>query len=183
MIIGITGKRLSGKTTVAEYIRDKCSFRILDFTNDLLAPILRKQKKEVERRNLAELAMRIRRKEGGNDALIKRLSGKILPGRNYVIVAIRFPEEVRYLRKKFKNRFILLAVEASAEKRFRRIYNFREKEQLKTMEGFMGLEKLPTEKPIAEAMDMADFTVNNNGTKRGLEKATDILMKKIKVRS
>lgn len=184
MILGITGKRLSGKSTAAEYIRDKYGFRILDFTNDLLAPILRKQKKPVERRNLAGLAMEIRKREGGNDALISMLSRKILPGRNYAVVAIRFPEEVRYLRKRFGSRFVLIAVEASPQKRFRRIHNFREKEQLKTMEGFMGLEKLPTEKPINEAMKMADFSVRNEGTKRGLEReverAMDRIMQKLK---
>jgi len=76
MIIGLTGKRGTGKDTVADYLVRRYGYKKLDFTKDVLAPVLRKAGKPVTRDNLIELAMNGRRK-AHNGIWAERLAGKI----------------------------------------------------------------------------------------------------------
>jgi hypothetical protein len=91
MVVGITGRRLSGKSSVAEILRDRHGFRVLCFTEDLLKPILVKRKLPVDRISLIEMGMEIRKKRGDRGALAGMLSRKILPGKDYAMAGIRFP--------------------------------------------------------------------------------------------
>jgi len=170
MIIGITGKRLSGKTTVAEYLREKHGFIVLCFTEDLLKPMLLKRGKQVNRRNLIYLGQEIREKHKNKDALARMLSEKILPGKNYAISGIRFPEEVRYFRKRFRNDFVLVAVYASEKTRFQRAMSCKRFKESASRKEFFEVEKLPTESIIPKTMKMADFTIRNEGVKKNLER-------------
>ncbi|UCD07904.1 MAG: hypothetical protein JSW41_02985 [Candidatus Aenigmatarchaeota archaeon] len=63
-LIGLVGQRLCGKNLFADYIRKKYSFSVLDFTRDILAPILKKQYKPITRENLIGLSMSLREKYG-----------------------------------------------------------------------------------------------------------------------
>lgn len=40
LVLGLTGKRGSGKDTMAEYLRKKYGFSVLTYTNDVLGPLL-----------------------------------------------------------------------------------------------------------------------------------------------
>ncbi len=176
MIVGITGKRLSGKSAVAGYLRKGYGFRVLCFTEDLLKPILEKRKEPVNRMSLIELGMEIRKKRGSRDALARLLARKISKGK-YAIAGIRFPEEASFFRKKFGKDFILIAVEASEKTRFRRAgANMRFKDVI-SMRDFLEVEKLPTERVIPKTMKLADFSVGNDGARKGLEREIDRLMK------
>jgi dephospho-CoA kinase len=178
MIVGVTGKRLSGKNEVAEHLRGRYGFHILDITDEILRPTLKKQGKEVNRENLASLAMEMRKK--GNDILVIMLCKKILPGKNYVIPNIRFPEEANYLRKKFGKGFALISLEVSTKERFRRIRTRGDPKDVGlTMRRFLETEKLATETPISKAMKLADFRVKNTGTKDRLRKAVDRIMERV----
>jgi dephospho-CoA kinase len=183
MIVGVTGKRLSGKNEVAEHLRDRYGFLILDFTEGLLKPILIRRKKPIDRMNLTGLAVDIR-KRGGADALVRILCRKISPGRNYVIAGMRYPEEVSYMRKTFGNRFVLMAVEAPDKARFRRIKSMKDsKDSGMSMKEFIEAENLPNEIPIPKTMKLADFTLRNAGPKGQLRKKVDGIMEKIKYKT
>jgi len=180
MIVGVTGKRLSGKNEVADHLKGRHGFVILDFTQHVLGPILKDRKKPVDRFNLTNLALELRR-EGGPAALAKILSRKVSHGKNYVIAGIRYPEEVHYMREAFGSRFVLIAVDAPLKDRFRRIRSMnRSKDAGMSMKEFMRTESLPNEVPIPKAMRMADFTIRNTGTKRQLGKKVDDIMRRIK---
>ena len=178
MIIGVTGKRLSGKNEVAEHLRDSHSFLILDITDEILRPILRKREMKVNRENLASLATGMRKR--GNDILVRMLCRKVREGRDYVIPNIRFPEEAGYVRKKFGKDFVLISVEASTRMRFERIRARGDpKDSGLSMKRFLESEKFATETPIPKAMKLADFTVRNTGTKEQLRKKIDRIMEKL----
>jgi dephospho-CoA kinase len=178
-VIGITGRRLSGKSTAAGHISRRHGFRILEFTDHVLAPLLREQGKPVTRENLIGLAMSIRA-ERGTDALVKMLAGGIKEG-NCMIVGIRFPEEVSYLRGRFGKRFVLVSVECDSRIRYRRVARRGVKEDSRMTYGeFMEKERLPTERPIPDAMRLADFSLTNEGTRSGLYRQIDGMMGKIK---
>jgi len=187
LVLGVTGKAVSGKSSVAEYLAKKYGFIHLDFTKDLLAPMLTEKHKAVVRKNLINLGMEIRKKQGGKDALIRLLAAKIDIGHNYVIAGIRFPEEVNYLRNKFNYSFKLLAVKCDLKIRYQRtleLYHIKRKTvggRDLTFKEFLNLEDEPTEKIIGRTMRMADFSVTNEGVKRELFEKIDNLMKRLKV--
>lgn len=177
-VIGLVGQRLSGKNVFSDYARKKYGFTELDFTRHILAPILRKEKKPMMRENLVNLAMSMREKDG-TDVLAKIMCDKIMEG-NYVIPGVRFPEEVRIFRKRFREDFVLIGIECDPMIRYQRISRKKTKED-KNMgyEGFLKKETLPTEIVIPKTMRLARFSVKNETSRRDLYSRIDYVMEKI----
>ena len=179
LVLGLIGKRACGKNIFAAYLKKKYRFKPLDYTRDVLAPILRKQGKPVLRENLTSLAMKLRRRYG-EDILTKRLCKKIKRRQSVVISGIRFPAETAYLHRTFKNSFKLIAMEADPKLRYERARKRGLKGEKKlTFREFMKLESLPTERIIPRTMEFADFVIANNKRPRDLYKKTDSLMEKL----
>jgi len=180
LVLGITGRRGSGKDTVAQYLSKKHGFRVLTFTDDVLAPMLKSMGKEVTRENLIELGLDVRKTFGGNAALVPALCERIGREGLWAVSGVRFPEEVEYFRDIFGDRFMLLSVECSPKKRYERL-----KKRGTKGEGKMGysefekIEERPTEKPIVKTMRMAEFRVDNNKTFSDLYRQIDRLHKKL----
>lgn len=181
MIIGIVGKRLSGKNTIAEHLSINYGFQVLDYTKHILAPLLRKEKKPITRKNLIELATELR-KHHGTKILTVMLCELINPEKNYVIAGIRFPEEVEFLKKKFGKNFVLIAVESKPKLRYERARKRKTKgEGNLSYHRFFQIERLPTERIIPETMKLADFRLQNNGSLEELYEKIDTLMREIKI--
>ena len=169
-IIGFTGKRGCGKDTASNYLESRFGFRMLDFTKDILAPILVNQGRSVTRENLIETAMDGRKKSHNGvwadklSAIIKRNSVK-----DFVISGIRFVEEVEVFRSNFKDDFKLAAIVCDDTNRYERVRKRGTKgESDLSFEGFLEIEKRATEKVIAGTMGIADFVLDNNGTIKDL---------------
>jgi len=166
MILGFTGKRGCGKDTAAIFLQREYGFRMLDFTRDVLAPLLVNQGREVTRENLISLAMGGRKKS--HDGIwAEKLSDIIMkaPGRNYVISGIRFNGEVGVFKSRFSDSFRLVAISCSDRNRYERVRKRGTKgESGISFSRFMEIEKKPTEKAIAETMGIADQTVENDGS-------------------
>ena len=141
--IGIHTESISRRQKV---IRREYRFKLLDFSINILAPMLRKEGKKPTRRNLARLATKLRKKHGV-DILAKRLCKKIKKDRDYVISGVRFPEEVIYIEKQFGVDFILVGIECRPRIRYERAKKTGIKEDKRmSYEDFLEKEKLPTEK-------------------------------------
>ncbi|RLI99576.1 MAG: hypothetical protein DRP03_03160 [Candidatus Aenigmatarchaeota archaeon] len=183
-ILGITGRRGAGKDTIADYLAKKYGFKVMVYTDDVLAPILKRQGKEISRENLIRLAMSLRKKHG-NDVVTRMLCKKITRDGNYVISGIRFPEEVEYFRKKFGNKFKLLAVICNTKKRYERIKKRGTKNEDKlSFKEFMEIEKKPTEAPVIDrTIKMANYVIDNNNGIKELEKNIKALVKELKLTS
>jgi len=182
LVLGLIGKRACGKNIFAEHLRDKYRFSVLDFTEGVLVPILRKQGKPVTRKKLTALAMKLR-KRYGDDILIKRLCKNIRGEGNLVISNIRFPKEVAYMHRRFGDGFRLIAIEADPKLRYERAKKRGIKgEKRLSFKEFMKLESLPTERIIPRTMELADFVIANNKTPRDLCKKIDNLMEKLGVK-
>jgi dephospho-CoA kinase len=178
-VVGVTGKRRSGKTLATEHISRKYGFETLDYTRDVLLPLLVKSGKAISRFNLADMAMSLRR-DSGNDILTRMLCERIRPGKNYVIGGIRFPEEVEYLRTRFGQAFRLISIVSSDKFRHQRAVSDPAKvDEATSFEKFIQMEDLPTERPIPDTMALADFTIVNEGTVKELEGKVDGIMEQI----
>ncbi len=178
LVLAFVGKKCSGKDEAASYLGSKQGFTYLDYTRDVISPILEGQKKEITRDNIVELVGRLR-KEKGIDTLTVMISEKIKG--NTAISGIRYKEEVEYMRKRFGGKFKLISVEAADKIRWERCKERGTKGEGKhTFEEFMEREGLPTEKVIPEAMRLADFTITNNHEKEEFYRQIDKVLKQLK---
>jgi dephospho-CoA kinase len=185
MIIGFTGKRGSGKDTAAERLVKGHGFTALDFTRDVLSPILRGQKKEITRDNLIELAMD-GRKEAGNGIWAQKLCAVMhgMKRGDYTISGVRFPEEAHAFRKEFGADFVLVSILCDDRKRHERCVRRGTKgEGGISFEAFMKTEERPTEKAITDTMNIADYVIDNNGSRDELSGVIDELVTLIKSRA
>lgn len=180
IIVGLTGYRLCGKNLFAYHLRRNHGFRVLDFTKDVLTPILKKEGKKPTRENLIRTATKLREKQG-TDILARMLCSGIKDlGRRYVISGIRFPEEVIYIKKQYGEDFVLVGIRCSPEIRYKRAKRKRIKEERDmSYEQFMKKEGLPTEKIIGETLKLTSFDVKNEKTKEEFYSSIDELMEKI----
>jgi dephospho-CoA kinase len=178
-VLGITGRRGSGKDTAANYLSEKYGFRVLTFTDDVLAPMLKSMGREVTRENLIVLGMDMRKTFGGNAALVPALCEMIGREGLWAVSGVRFPEEVEYFRYNFGENFRLISVKCDPKKRHERLKRRGTKGEGKmSYREFMGIEKKPTEKPIGKTMKMAELKVDNNKTKKDLYMQIDRMCKK-----
>jgi dephospho-CoA kinase len=179
LVLGLTGKRGSGKDTMAEHLKSKYGFRVLTYTNDVLSPLLKEIGKEVTRENLISLALDLRAKSGKH-ILTRMISDKIESRGLWAISGVRYPEEVDYFKERFGDAFRLIEVRCSARKRHERVVRRGTKgEGSLSFKQFMEIEERETEKVINETIKLADFSVENDGTKDEFYRKIDELAKKL----
>ena len=116
MIIGITGLKGAGKTTVVEYLEKKGFNR--HSLSDIIRELLQKEEKTITRENLIMKGNALR-SEYGNGVLAERALQKIHDDTITVIDSIHHPGEVDVL--KTRKDFVLMAVEAPTEVRLERL--------------------------------------------------------------
>lgn len=182
MLIGLTGTNGAGKGEVAKYLKKK-GF-IYFSLSDILREELNKKGLEISRENLQNVGNQLRKKFGPGvlaEKTIKKIKDKS------IIDSIRNPEEIRRLRefaKEFKTVFFLLSVDAPIKLRFERLGKRGRMESADTLEEFKEREQFEKGKEthgqqINVCMEMADYTVINDGT---LEELYDKIDKALKNR-
>jgi len=178
-VLGVTGKRASGKDTVAHYLRDKYDFEVLTYTDNVLSPILKKQRKRVTRENLINLALEMRKKRG-NYILTAIICEKIEKDGFWVISGVRYPEEYDHFKTYFGDNFKMINVVCESRKRYKRAKKRGTKGEGKmTFDQFMEIEKRETERIINKTIELADFKIDNNGSIEDLKKNIDRMAKEI----
>ena len=179
LVLGLTGKRGSGKDTVANYLKEKYGFNVLTYTKDVLGPILKKHGKKIERNNLIDLALELR-KEHGKDILTKMIADKVGKDGMWAISGVRYPEEHEHFSNVFGEKYKLINIVCSIDERYNRVVRRGTKGEGKmTLEEFKQIETRETEAMINKTVKLADFTINNNGAFVDLKENTDIVMTKL----
>ncbi len=173
MIIGLTGLAGSGKDTVARYLQERHGYKMLVFS-DILVEEAKTRGMEPTKMNLSILGDELR-VAMGNAALAKKLLEKIDPEENYVISGFRSPEEVYAIQNEVID-FCLILVDADKATRFKR----RRPEDPQTENEFFERDERDIEnKGTGKVIEMADFTIANDGSVDELYKKVDELLVKI----
>lgn len=167
-IIGITGHPASGKDMAAEYFTSK-GFKHVSM-GDFLREMMKTKNIPTDRPHIREFVKEMRAVHGNQypaDEMAKGITG------NTVISGFRNVAEVKTFREKFGNDFILLAIDAPLEVRYRRIYGrgrhgdnisfeqFKEEEDRERREESGSHE-------MDRVIEIADKTIENSGTKEEL---------------
>lgn len=161
-IIGLTGTNGSGKGEAAAFFKRK-GYAYYSLS-DLLRQELKKKGKKITRNNLIQTGNWLRKKWGA-DILARKILEKVKG--KAVIDSIRNPREVEYLKK--QPGFILLAVDAPPEVRYKRVKGRGRKESVSSLEEFLQKENEemssdPNAQQLQECLNMADHTIYNHGS-------------------
>jgi uncharacterized protein YprB with RNaseH-like and TPR domain/predicted nuclease with RNAse H fold/dephospho-CoA kinase len=153
-VVGISGAIGSGKSTVANYLKDNgfisCRF------SQVLENILKEKNKEINRSNLQQLGKKIH-KVPGQRWLGKKLIEKLPKGKNIVIDGLRFLEDHTLMVENFGPSFVHVHIETSFEEREHRIKG-KSIENISLRES----QKNPVETEVLKLKNLADHIISNN---------------------
>ena len=184
MIICVVGQPLSGKDTVAKYLKERKSFNNVS-TGDIIREEMRKNKISLDRDNMQLFAEKSRKQYGNQYPANIAIERIINNGANKIVVSgPRNMAEINAFREKFGNRFVLVAIDASIEIRYERAKSrgregddisfeqFKEEENLERA-GNSGSHELD------DVLKSADYVILNDASEEELFGKIDSLLKSI----
>ncbi|OGY85739.1 MAG: hypothetical protein A2233_02920 [Candidatus Kerfeldbacteria bacterium RIFOXYA2_FULL_38_24] len=178
MIIGLIGLKLSGKGTVASYLKEHYQAKSYSMSG-VLSDILDRLYLPQSRQNMIELVTSLRAVFGEDIlAQVRKQDIQKAQDKLAIIDAVRMPKEVAIFST--LPNFILLYVDAPLKMRFERAKNRGEKAGEKNMSfsDFQKEEKAITEQNIVALKTKADFIINNLGTLAQLYAQIEDFLKK-----
>lgn len=171
LIFGIAGMPGAGKTEVCKILSKKFNAPIY-IMGDIIRRIAKERNIEPTRNNLEKIMLKIREEEG-EDIIAKKIFEEIKLSnvKNGVIIidGIRSIHELDFFKKNFKN-FILLAVIASKENRFLRLFKRRREDDPSSFEEFIKRDRIESLIGLGAVLAEADFYILNDGTLKELNK-------------
>ena len=122
------------------------------------------------------------RKEHGDDVWALRTLERISDMDAYKIVidGTRSRHEIEVFRRALRDRMCLVAIDASPETRYERLVSRGRSDAPSSFEGFLERENRETNWGIKRALEMADFTLENEGSLEGFRGATISLLERLK---
>ncbi len=158
-IIGLAGPIGSGKTSLAEFLRDKHDFGYVRYSQ-VLEDMLRAKGRPVTRETLQEFGEEVFRTIGGR-GLTEMVIQRIPSGPPTVVDGIRHLDDSDTLRKVFDGHFALIYLDSSADDRFRRL-------QARNSVGYLGRDEFdrisrhPVESDVELLKASADLVIAND---------------------
>ena len=182
MIIGITGTDGAGKGTAVRYLVDQKGFAYYSSRSFILEFIEKEGLPTT--RNQMRLTANALRKEHGNAFVIKQAfeKARVNGQENVVIESLRAVAEGEYLKEEGG---ILLAVDAEQKLRYARVQERRSESDQVTFEEFTAHEELEKNDPDphgmqkGRVMEMADYTIMNDGTLAELHEQVEDFLARI----
>ena len=166
-IIGITGTLGAGKGTIVEHLIKNKGFRHYSVRQFLIEEI-ETRGLPVNRDTMTNVANELRAANTSYYIVGELYKKALASGQNAVIESIRTPGEVEFLKQ--QGNFILIAVDADTKIRFDRIKKRKSETDQIDFETFAANEKRemttadPNKQNLQKCIQMADFTLLNNGT-------------------
>ncbi len=189
-MLGFCGTFAAGKDLAVAVIEAKFKSKAFHVsTGDLVREETARRGLSLARENL-QLVSNDMRFNRGSGVLGKIAAEKILKqrGKQIALVSgIRNAGEVEELRRAFGKNFYLVAVDAPIKLRYERVKRrARAGEQVLGFAEFKAsqekeLKGAAHSQNILQVMKMADFTIQNNGTKKELGEKIERILKKLKV--
>jgi len=189
MIIGVAGTIGAGKETLTSHFREK-GFVYFE-TSAILKEMLIQRGLGVTRENMQNLGDELRKK-GGMEALMKILleRTKKEPEKNYIFDSLRNDGEYSFLKQNIPD-FVLIAVDAPREIRFKRILERGKPHDPKTWQDFLKVDERdledkqnPLGQQTAKLLKLADFVIINDADiEKAMAQVKEVYSKIIKAGS
>ncbi len=178
-VIAFVGYPLSGKSTAAQVAREMGIPVVV--MGDIVRGEAARRGLELTDENLGKVASELREKEG-MDAIARRCIPKIREEARksgiVVVDGIRGIAEIERFKKAFGDDFILIAIESPLEVRFERAKMRKRSDDVEKLEDLEERDRREERWGMREAMEIADFTVENTGDYEDfVDKIRQILLK------
>ncbi len=178
-VIAFVGYPLSGKSTAAQVAREMGIPVVV--MGDIVREEAARRGLELTDENLGKVASELREKEG-MDAIARRCIPKIREEARksgiVVVDGIRGIAEIERFKKAFGDDFILIAIESPLEVRFERAKMRKRSDDVEKLEDLEERDRREERWGMREAMEIADFTVENTGDYEDfVDKIRQILLK------
>ncbi len=177
IVIGIAGMPGAGKATVREALAEMgCSVVVM---GDEIREEVKRRGLEPSPENMGMVMLKLREEEGPT-VVARRCIPKIKRARARIVVVdgIRSLDEVNEFKKHFPN-FILVAVHASPETRFKRLFARRRSDDPKGWKTFVERDLRELSVGLGNAIAMADYILINEETKNQLKKEVKKLLESV----
>ena len=171
LVVGLAGMPGAGKSIVVHVAIERGYGVVV--MGDVVREEAAKKRLESNPENLGKIMLELRKKEG-NNVIAKRCVSKIEKAKEQKIIVdgIRSLSEVQEFKKHFP-RFSLIAVHASPETRFKRLYSRQRSDDPKNWELFQERDVRELSVGLGNAIAMAEHIVIN-------EEKLEIVKEKIK---
>jgi len=168
VVIGVAGMPGAGKATV-RHIVQKIGYNVV-VMGDIIREEAKRRKMEPTPENLGWIMLKIREEEGPA-VVAKRCLPKIREAEEKVVVidGIRSLHEVEEFKRHFPG-FTLIAIQASPETRFQRLFKRRRSDDPKTWKTFIERDTRELSVGLGDVIATADHIIVNEGTKEQLKR-------------
>ncbi len=186
MLIGVVGLNGSGKDTFAKYLVERHGFAHRDIGKEVRDELERRERNQQDRNEMIKVANEMRHRFGASYWCRKALDGK--KAENLVITSLRNPSEIEEIKSRGG---AIVEVYADAEVRFERTMKRISIDpsshgDVKSFESFLEMERKelenadPAAQQLLKCISMAEYRVDNNGSKEHLSKAVEGLLQELK---
>jgi len=176
IVLGVAGMPGAGKATVREIVQ-KMGYPAVVMGDEIREEAKRRKLKPTPE-NLGMIMLKLREEEGPA-AVAKRCIPKMEKAKEKVVVeGIRSLHEVDEFKKHFPN-FTLVAIHASPETRFRRLFQRKRSDDPKGWETFMERDLRELSVGIGAAIATADWMIVNEGSKARLKRKTREVLREV----
>lgn len=167
IVVGVAGMPGAGKATVKEMVQ-KMGYSVV-VMGDEIREEAKRRKLEPTPENIGMVMLKLREEEGPY-TVAKRCIPKIEKAKGKVVIVdgIRSPHEVEEFKRRFPN-FTLIAIHASPETRFQRLFRRKRSDDPKSWETFMERDLRELNVGLGNAIATADYMIVNEGTKAQLK--------------
>jgi len=177
IVVGVTGMPGAGKATVKEIV-EKMGYPVV-IMGDEIREEAKHRKLKPTPQNLGMVMLKLREEEGPA-VVAKRCLTKMEKAEEKVVVVegIRSLDEVEEFKRRFSN-FILIAIHASPETRFQRLFQRKRSDDPKGWKTFVERDLRELSVGLGSAIATADHVIVNEGTKAELKRKARQVLKEV----
>jgi dephospho-CoA kinase len=170
VVIGLAGMPGAGKSVVVAIAKGS-GYGVV-----VMGDVVRE---EAKKRHLGKIMLELRQKEGSS-VIAKRCIPKIEKAQEQKIIVdgIRSLNEVEQFKKHFQ-KFTLIAIHSSPERRFKRLYRRKRSDDPKDWQIFKERDQRELSVGLGEAITMAEYKIVNEGEKAAAEEKIKETLKKV----
>lgn len=177
IVVGVAGMPGAGKATVKEMV-ERLGYSVV-VMGDEIREETRRRRLKLTPENVGMVMLKLREEEGPA-VVAKRCVPKIekAKGRVVIVDGIRSLHEVNEFKRRFPN-FTLIAIHASPETRFQRLFQRKRSDDPEGWETFMERDLRELSVGLGSAIATADRMIINEGTKAQLNRRVREILEEV----